>query len=108
MFSENAIATLNSSNFLCRFLDFAERYSQFKNNHSLFETAMLWANDKNYEYIRYYLSLSSNEAQIPFSLDEFVCMNHLQMFAWHEYCMELKYFLDEKKALYNELNQFYS
>lgn len=106
MFSKTAIDILNKSDFSNRFLDFVKRYENFRNvaHNSIFSS---WVEENNYDYIRSYLSASLTDDSVPFTLTDFVSMSGNQIAFWHDYCLELKYLLDEKKALYENLNQYY-
>ena len=105
MLNKEVITSLTDSKFCERFLNFVQRYEKFKHENIL-ESADVWVRDENYEYIKAFLNISPIEEIIPFSLTDFARMDEIQMSAWHDYCIELKHLLDEKNALYQELNNY--
>lgn len=106
MFTKTAIDILNKSDFSNRFLDFVKRYEKFRNvEHN--STCSSWVEEHNYDYIRSYLHPSLTDESVPFTLTDFSSMSETQMAFWHDYCLELKYLLNEKKSLYENLNQYY-
>jgi len=108
MFSETTTAILDKSDFLERFSNFVERYETFRNVTQNYAHINSWIKDKNYVYIMSYLSPSPTDNSVPFTLTDFVKMDHLQMEFWHDYCLELKHLLDEKDLLYRTLNRYYN
>lgn len=102
MKNNNTILISKVDDFNRRFLDFAKRYDKLKCA-DLLKTATMWVETSNYDYIRYFLKTDSYEQLVPFSLKEFASMSNIEMAAWHNYCMEIQYLLDEKNSLYNEL-----
>ena len=106
MFNQTAIAILDKSDFSSRFLDFVERYEKFRNViHDSISNS--WVEQHDYEYIMHYLKPSPLDEITPFTLTDFACMSESEIVFWHDYCIELKYLLDEKKSLYETLNKYY-
>lgn len=90
------------SDFCKRFLDFIQRFEEIK-DYNLLQSATVWVETANYEYILYFLKPDPYVALLPFSLKEFVEMNAEQISIWQNYCTKLQDLLDEKESLYNEL-----
>lgn len=107
--SDKKIIFTNSSSvndFLNRFLDFAKRYDNFTHS-NIYQTSTVWVNEKNYDYILYFLKADSFESIIPITLKEFVSMSKMEIEAWHDYLIELQHLYDEKHSLYKELLSYY-
>ncbi len=106
MFNQTSIDVLDKSDFLSRFLDFMDRYEKFRNvTHNSITDC--WVEHHNYEYILHYLKPSPTDESIPFTLTDFVCMSNSEITFWQDYCIKLKYLLDEKKSLYETLKRYH-
>lgn len=102
MKNDSTILISKTDGFNTRFLDFAKRYDELKNTKVL-QTAVIWVETSNYEYIKHFLKNDSCEVIPPFSNKDFASMSNSEITIWHEYCIELQHLLDEKHSLYKEL-----
>lgn len=102
MKNDSTILISKADDFNTRFLDFAKRYDELKNTKVL-QTAIIWVETSNYEYIKHFLKNNTCEVIPPFSNKEFASMSNSEITFWHDYCVELQHLLDEKDSLYKEL-----
>lgn len=103
------IKKLLKSDFIDRFLDFVEAYDEaFDKN--VFDTVVdKWLDygKEEYDCIKYFLATSPLEYSLPFSIEDFVNMTLDDFVLYQEKCAKICALLDEKKALYEEINTFY-
>lgn len=102
------VEKLLESDFMDRFLGFVEAYDEVFNN-NVFDSVEKWLEygKENYDCIRYFLMTSRSDYSIPFTIEEFICMNSKQIIDYQKKCAEICVLLDEKRALYEEFNTFY-
>lgn len=100
---------LLESDFIDRFLGFVEAYDKAFNT-NVFDSVSKWLSygNEEYDYIKYFLMTSHSDYSIPFTIEEFICINSKQLLVgYQKKCTKICALLDEKRALYEEFNTFY-
>lgn len=97
---------LLQTDFTDRFLGFTERYDEILDA-SVTSLAEYWVENRNWNYIRYFLSNAPVEYSIPFTIRSFISMSTCEMEYWQDHVTDISALLDEKLALYNEMISFY-
>lgn len=103
------VEKLLASDFIDRFLGFAEAYDKEFNN-DVFDTATkkwLKSGEEEYEYIKFFLNVTAIDYRVPITIYEFVAMTPDEHNAFQKKCERICALLDEKRALYQEFNTFY-
>ncbi len=103
------VKKLLASNFIDRFLSFSKDYDK-EFNTDVFDTATekwLKYGKEEYEYIKFFLNVTTIEYRIPITIYEFVAMTPDEHKSFQTRCEKICKLLDEKKALYEEFITFY-
>lgn len=97
---------LLSTDFIDRLIGFVEKFDAISRKNTL-SFVYEWLDKEDYDYIKYFLLISSVETMLPFSLHEFAMMTPEKLIAFQEFYSKVSTLLNEKQALYEEFNSFY-
>lgn len=103
------VKRLLASGFIDRFLGFLKDYDEMFNNNVLDTAVTKWLKhgEEEYEYIKFFLNVTTIEYQMPTTIYEFVSMSPDEHIAFQKKCARICALLDKKRALYQEFNTFY-
>ena len=97
---------LLNSDFLDRFIGFAQRYEQIIGN-PLVSSVQNWIFKKEFDSIGYYLDCSSCDHLLPFTAEQFITMEPGDLLFWQDFITKKCAVLDERKALRQVFFAFY-
>ncbi len=101
------VEKLVNSDFLDRLLGFVEKYSEVFNT-NVVPACYGWIERQDFEAISYFLRSTVLDFRLPFSLHDFISMNTSTFMYFHERITQICTLWDERAALYEEFNSFYS
>ena len=97
---------LLNTDFIDRFLSFIKKFDDVCSKNTL-SFVQKWIDEEEYDYIKSFLFITSIETMLPITIHEFTTMTPEKLLSFQNFYIKLSDLLNEKQALYEELNSFY-